>query len=69
MPRRKIADLAVVSDTLRGAKIVDVARQYAQVIACGYQPAALKVTVYGMRDFSLTDPDGHRLSFGQDESG
>lgn len=47
----------------------DVARLYAQVIARGYQPTALKDTVYGMREFSLTDPDGHRLSFGQDEQG
>ena len=47
----------------------DVARLYAQVIAHGYQPTALKVTVYGMREFSLSDPDGHRLSFGQNEEG
>jgi uncharacterized glyoxalase superfamily protein PhnB len=47
----------------------DVARLYAQVIARGYQPTPLKVTVYGMREFSLSDPDGHRLSFGQNEEG
>jgi uncharacterized glyoxalase superfamily protein PhnB len=46
----------------------DVARLYVQVIARGYQPTALKATVYGMREFSLSDPDGHRLSFGQDEN-
>lgn len=45
----------------------DVARLYAQVIARGFKPTALKVTVYGMREFSLPDPDGHLLSFGQDE--
>jgi len=45
----------------------DVARLYAQVIARGFKPTALKVTVYGMREFSLADPDGHWLSFGQDE--
>ena len=45
----------------------DVARLYAQVIANGYQPTPLQVTIYGMREFSLVDPDGHMLSFGQDE--
>jgi uncharacterized glyoxalase superfamily protein PhnB len=45
----------------------DVARLYAQVIARGYQPTPLQVTIYGMREFSLVDPDGHMLSFGQDE--
>ena len=46
----------------------DVARLYAQVIARGYQPTALKVTVYGMLEFILSEPDGHQLSFGQDEN-
>jgi uncharacterized glyoxalase superfamily protein PhnB len=45
----------------------DVARLYAQVIANGYRPTPLQVTIYGMREFSLVDPDGHMLSFGQDE--
>ena len=45
----------------------DVARLYAQVVARGYRPTPLKVTIYGMREFSLRDPDGHMLSFGQDE--
>ena len=45
----------------------DVARLYAQVIARGYQPTPLQVTIYRMREFSLVDPDGHMLSFGQDE--
>ena len=45
----------------------DVARLYAQVIASGYQPTPLQVTIYRMREFSLVDPDGHMLSFGQDE--
>lgn len=44
----------------------DVARLYAQVIAAGYNPTPLKDTVYGMREFSLQDPDGHLLSFGAD---
>ena len=45
----------------------DVARLYAQVIARGYKPTPLAVTTYGMREFSLPDPDGHLLSFGQNE--
>ena len=36
-------------------------------IANGYQPTPLQVTSYGMHEFSLVDPDGHMLSFGQDE--
>ena len=44
----------------------DVVALYAHVIACGLEPTALAVTHYGMREFSLTDPDGHVLSFGQD---
>ncbi len=60
MPERKIASFAVTGDALHSAK----------VIACDYryQPTALKITVYGMREFSLSDPDGHRPSFGQDEN-
>jgi len=44
----------------------DVARLYAQVVARGFKPSALVDTLYGMREFSLSDPDGHMLSFGQD---
>ena len=44
----------------------DVARLYAQVIAAGYNPTPIKDTIYGMREFSLQDPDGHLLSFGED---
>ena len=47
----------------------DLARLCAQVLARGYQPTALKSSVYGMREFILSDADGHRLSFGQDEKG
>ena len=39
---------------------------YAHIIGNGFEPTALEVTHYGMREFSLTDPDGHVLSFGQD---
>ena len=44
----------------------DVVSLYTHVIAQGYQPTPLEVTVYGMREFSLIDPDGHVLSCGQD---
>ena len=44
----------------------DVASLYAQVVAAGYQPTPLIDTIYGMREFSLLDPDGHMLSFGED---
>lgn len=44
----------------------DVARLYAQVIARGYRPTPMIDTRYSMREFSLQDPDGHLLSFGQD---
>ena len=44
----------------------DVVGLYAYVIAQGFKPTPLVVTTYGMREFSLIDPDGHVLSFGQD---
>lgn len=43
----------------------DVLRLYSHVITAGFKPTALRVTDYGMREFSLIDPDGHVLSFGQ----
>ena len=43
----------------------DVVALYTHVIAQGFKPTPLEVTVYGMREFSLIDPDGHVLSFGQ----
>ena len=45
----------------------DVEALYNHVIEKGYQPTALEVTIYGMKEFSLQDPDGHVLSFGQDK--
>ena len=32
----------------------------------GYIPTPLIVTIYGMKEFSIQDPDGHMLSFGED---
>jgi hypothetical protein len=40
----------------------DVTTLYDQVRQQGY----LEKTLYGMLEFSLQDPDGHLLSFGQD---
>ena len=44
----------------------DVTALYEHVVAGGASPTALEVTHYGMREFSLADPDGHMLSFGED---
>ena len=44
----------------------DVETLHARVRAAGFTPTELGNTIYGMREFSLTDPDGHVLSFGQD---
>lgn len=33
---------------------------------CGYMPTPLIRTIYGMKEFSIQDPDGHMLSFGED---
>ena len=44
----------------------DVSALFAEVIRKGYQSTPLEVTHYGMLEFSLQDPDGHVLSFGQD---
>ncbi len=43
----------------------DVVALYAHVIASGFEPSPLEVTGYGMREFSLADPDGHLLCCGQ----
>lgn len=39
---------------------------YNHVVTQGFQPTPLESTFYGMKEFSLQDPDGHMLSFGQD---
>lgn len=44
----------------------DVSALFAEVIRKGYKSTPLEVTHYGMLEFSLQDPDGHTLSFGQD---
>lgn len=44
----------------------DVKASYEHVKGLGYEVGELSVTVYGMKECTLRDPDGHLLSFGQD---
>ncbi len=44
----------------------DVVALYESVRAKGFETTELETTFYGMREFSMQDPDGHVLSFGQD---
>jgi len=44
----------------------DVLQLHAHVTKAGFMPTPLVDTIYGMKEFSLQDPDGHMLSFGQD---
>lgn len=44
----------------------DVEQLHRHVLDAGYSPTPLETTFYGMKEFSLQDPDGHVLSFGQD---
>lgn len=44
----------------------DVEELYQHVLQKGFQTTSLEVTFYGMKEFSLRDPDGHWLSFGED---
>lgn len=34
----------------------------------GFHPSDIEKTSYGMREFSMQDPDGHYLCFGQDSA-
>lgn len=44
----------------------DVDALHQHLLTLGLHPTELINTHYGMREFSLQDPDGHMLSFGQD---
>ena len=44
----------------------DVEALYESITSKGFVLSPLEVTFYGMKEFSLQDPDGHMLSFGQD---
>lgn len=46
----------------------DVVALHDHILKCGLKPTDLEVTFYGMKEFSLQDPDGHLLCFGQDDS-
>ena len=43
----------------------DVTELYEHVRSCDYPTTPLEETFYGMHEFSVQDPDGHMLSFGQ----
>ncbi|NEQ68314.1 MAG: hypothetical protein F6K21_23000 [Symploca sp. SIO2D2] len=44
----------------------DVTELYKHAINNGYKTTSLEITFYGMKEFSMQDPDGHLLTFGQD---
>ena len=44
----------------------DVSELYQYVVDNGYKITSLEITFYGMKEFSMQDPDGHLLTFGQD---
>jgi len=44
----------------------DVCQLHLHVKNCGYLPTPVMNTFYGMKEFSIQDPDGHMLSFGED---
>ncbi len=44
----------------------NVAELYQHIKESGFAPTELVTTIYGMREFSIQDPDGHMLSFGED---
>lgn len=39
---------------------------HGSLVEKGYKPTDVLNTIYGMREFSIQDPDGHMLSFGED---
>ena len=44
----------------------NVKQLHDHIVKRGYKPTPLINTIYGMREFSIQDPDGHMLSFGED---
>ncbi len=44
----------------------DVEAFHERIKTSGYKVSELEITFYKMKEFSLRDPDGHLLSFGQD---
>jgi len=43
----------------------DVHELHASLKARGFRPSPLRNTAYGMKEFTLVDPDGHQLWFGE----
>lgn len=46
----------------------NVAQLHKHLLDNGYIPTAIVNTIYGMKEFSIQDPDGHMLSFGEDSN-
>ncbi len=44
----------------------DVTALHQHMLNCKFKPTDVKNTIYGMKEFSIQDPDGHMLSFGED---
>ncbi len=44
----------------------NVNRLHEHIKQCGHLPTPIINTIYGMKEFSIQDPDGHVLSFGED---
>ena len=44
----------------------NVAQLHQHVLSLGLPATPIITTIYGMKEFSLQDPDGHVLSFGED---
>lgn len=44
----------------------NVEKFHAHLVEKGFNPTPMETTFYGMKEFSIQDPDGHMLSFGQD---
>ncbi|MBF9032981.1 VOC family protein [Rhodobacterales bacterium HKCCE2091] len=50
--------------------VTDVEALHAEFTAAGVGPTEIRrPTHYGCDDFDVTDPDGHRIAFGQDRHG
>ena len=44
----------------------DVVGLQARVRARGYETSELMVRFYGLKEFEMTDPEGHMMTFGQE---
>ncbi len=55
-------------DTALYFYVDDLEAMHADLKAKGHDVADFEVTAYHMKEFELHDPDGHRLTFGQETS-